>query len=55
MAIIDSHQHYWEAGRSFRWQELSWAVGAVGYAWKQLGIDALDRDFMPGDLEPQAA
>ena len=32
--MIDSHQHYWQAGRSFRWQELSWVVGAVSYAWK---------------------
>ena len=55
MAMIDSHQHYWEAGRSFRWQELPWVVGAVSYAWKQSGIDALDRDFLPDDLEPQAA
>ena len=53
--MIDSHQHYWEAGRSFRWQELSWVVGAVSYAWKQSGADALDHDFMPGDLEPLAA
>ena len=53
--MIDSHQHYWQAGRSFRWQELSWVVGAVSYAWKQSGMDALGRDFMPADLEPQAA
>ncbi len=53
--MIDSHQHYWQAGRSFRWQELPWIVGAVSYAWKQSGMDALDRDFMPSDLEPQAA
>ena len=53
MAVIDSHQHYWETGRTFRFRGLSWVLGAVTYGWKQAGLQQLDRDFLPADLEPQ--
>jgi L-fuconolactonase len=39
-AIIDAHQHYWEVGR-------------FDYGWDRQGLPALDRDFLPADLEPQ--
>ena len=41
-AIVDAHQHYWEVGR-------------FDYGWDRQGLPALDRDFLPADLEPQLA
>jgi L-fuconolactonase len=38
--VVDAHQHYWEVGR-------------FDYGWTRQGIAALDRDFMPAELEPQ--
>lgn len=37
---IDSHQHYWEVAR-------------FDYGWTRQGVPALDRDYLPGELEPQ--
>jgi L-fuconolactonase len=39
---IDAHQHYWD-------------TGAFDYGWAQAGLPALERPFLPGDLEPQLA
>jgi L-fuconolactonase len=42
MNIIDAHQHYWQTAR-------------FAYAWARQGLPALDRDFLPQELEPQLA
>ena len=55
MAIIDSHQHYWEANRAFKIQELPWTVGAHRFAWQEAGASQFGRDFLPADLQPQIA
>jgi L-fuconolactonase len=38
--VIDAHQHYWQIRR-------------FDYGWPEQGIPALDRDYLPGELEPQ--
>jgi len=38
--VVDAHQHYWEARR-------------FDYGWRRQGVPALDRDFLPAELEPQ--
>jgi L-fuconolactonase len=40
MTVIDSHQHYW-------------AVAQFAYGFTKQGVPALDRDYLPVDLEPQ--
>lgn len=40
MVVVDAHQHYWK-------------VEQFDYGWTRQGIAALDRDFLPADLEPQ--
>ena len=55
MAIIDSHQHYWEADRAFKIQELPWVAGAHRFAWQEAGVPQLGRDFLPVDLQPHLA
>jgi L-fuconolactonase len=55
MPIIDAHQHYWQLGKMFREREQHWFMGGVTYAWREAGLDALNHDFMPADLEPQLA
>jgi L-fucono-1,5-lactonase len=40
--VIDAHQHYWD-------------VGQFDYGWTRQGLPALERDFLPSDLEPQLA
>lgn len=55
MDWIDSHQHYWDIGSAFQVDNLPWVMGAVTYAWKQAGLDQLDRPFLPRDLTPQLA
>ena len=55
MAIIDSHQHYWEANRAFKIQKLPWETGAHRFAWQEAGVPQLGRDFLPADLQPQIA
>jgi L-fuconolactonase len=37
---IDAHQHYWDVGR-------------FDYGWREQGLPALDRTFLPAELEPQ--
>lgn len=37
---IDSHQHYWK-------------VDQFDYGWTRQGVPALDRDFLPDELEPK--
>jgi L-fuconolactonase len=39
---VDAHQHYWDVCR-------------FDYGWARLGLERLDRTFLPGDLEPQLA
>ena len=55
MATIDSHQHYWEADRAFKIQELPWETGAHRFAWQEAGVPQLGRDFLPADLQLQIA
>jgi L-fuconolactonase len=38
--VIDAHQHYWQTAR-------------FDYGWTRQGVPALDRDFLPDELEPQ--
>jgi L-fuconolactonase len=38
--IVDAHQHYWK-------------VDQFDYGWTRQGVAALDRDFLPAELEPQ--
>jgi L-fuconolactonase len=38
--IVDAHQHYWQVQR-------------FDYGWPGQGVPALDRDYLPEDLEPQ--
>jgi L-fuconolactonase len=38
--IVDGHQHYWK-------------VDQFDYGWTRQGVAALDRDFLPTELEPQ--
>ena len=52
MDLIDSHQHYWEADRVFKINELPWPLGAHRFAWKEAGIPELGQDFLPSDLTP---
>lgn len=40
MNVVDAHQHYWEVGR-------------FDYGWTAQGVPSLDRDHLPGELEPQ--
>lgn len=40
--VVDAHQHYWEVRR-------------FDYGWLEQGLPALDRDFLPAELEPQLA
>src|SRR5438128_7874776 len=37
---VDAHQHYWEAT-------------GFDYGWTRQGVPAIDRDFLPAELEPQ--
>jgi L-fuconolactonase len=39
---IDAHQHYWD-------------TATFDYGWARAGMAALERPFLPGDLEPQLA
>jgi L-fuconolactonase len=39
---LDAHQHYWD-------------TQAFDYGWARAGLPALERAFLPGDLEPQLA
>ena len=53
MTQLDAHQHYWEVDRAFRLGEYPEFLGVVTYGWKQAGLQALDRSYLPADLEPQ--
>jgi L-fuconolactonase len=50
--LIDAHQHYWQVDRSFPLEPHTWLLGAVRYPWREAGLDALDRSFLPSELEP---
>ncbi len=53
IAKIDAHQHYWDVTNAFPASEGTWFLGAASYAWKRTGLGALDRSFLPDELEPQ--
>jgi L-fuconolactonase len=40
--VVDAHQHYWDARR-------------FDYGWADQGLPALDRAYLPEELEPQLA
>lgn len=49
--MIDAHQHYWDITISFPLQSHTWFLGALSYPWRQAGLPALERSFLPTDLE----
>lgn len=53
IATVDAHQHYWDVTKTFPASEGTWFVGAVSYPWKETALAALDRSFLPDELEPQ--
>lgn len=55
MDKIDAHQHYWDMTQKFRYEPYPEFLGMITYGWTEAGLPALDRSFLPEDLEPQMA